>query len=101
MRSRHRVTVTLVSIVALLIAACGSGSSVTIDTAAPAGQTIEEFIGWDEFDEQAAYEAWLAMRARIDEMTAECMADHGLEYTQFGGGYDCAQALQEEISQET
>ena len=38
-------------------------------------QTLEEFMGWDRFDEQAAREAWFETSWRIEELTAECMED--------------------------
>lgn len=66
-----------VLVLALLAAGCGSSSSDVEP------QTLEEFMGWDEFVESAAIDAFIATDAQIEAMTVECMAGKGLEYTAF------------------
>lgn len=75
MRSRFRLLVGLLAVLGLLITSC-SESVMDFEP-----QTLEEFMGWDRFDEQAAREAWFETSWRIEELTAECMEEKGIEYT--------------------
>jgi hypothetical protein len=64
--------------------ACRSDlSCLPVEGPRPSFKRSDEFIGWDDFDEDAAHEAGLKPRLGIEELTAECMADQGLEYTPF------------------
>lgn len=78
MRNRIRLLVGLVAVLGLVVVSCGEP---VVDYEP---QTLEEFMGWDDFDERAAYEAWNETSRRIQELTVECMAAKGLEYTPFG-----------------
>lgn len=38
-------------------------------------------MGWDQVDETAKRQAWFESSWRVEELTAECMAGKGIEYT--------------------
>ncbi len=73
MRDRIRLPLGLVVTSVLLAVSCGKP--------AVEPQTLDEFIGWDQFDERAAEEAWNDNWRQIEEMTVACMAEKGLDYT--------------------
>lgn len=73
----HRV-VWLAILVAVVSVSCADTTSEP--RAVPSElQTIDEFMGWAEVDEDAS-QAFIDLRHRIEGMLVECMADQGLEY---------------------
>jgi hypothetical protein len=67
--------------VAVLLIGTSCGSADVLPTTGPSSQTLDEFMGWADFDQAAADRAHADLMARVGEMTVECMADHGLDYT--------------------
>lgn len=79
MRNRTSLAVGLTIILALVSAACAETTSEP-QRAPSELETLDEFIGWADFDEEAEHQAYVVLRSRIEGMLVECMADKGLEY---------------------
>lgn len=75
MRNRSCSLVGLLAVAGLLVASCGG-----VDYEP---QTLDEFMGWDIFDEEAAEEAFEEANRQIDELVKACLADKGYEVPEF------------------
>lgn len=73
MRNRPSLMLGLALVLVLLASSCGGAASD--------GQTLDEVMGWDDFDEQGAHQAYVELSTEAQEMVADCMAGKGLEYT--------------------
>jgi hypothetical protein len=77
---RRISTLVIVLVVVLPAASCGDDADVG-PTTGPSSQSIAEFMGWADFDWEAADQAHADLMTRVGDMALGCMTEHGLDYT--------------------
>jgi hypothetical protein len=75
MRNRSHSLAGLLAAAALVAASCGGPSYEP--------QTLDEFMGWDTFDEDAAAAAFEGVNRQIEQQVAACLAEKGYEVPDF------------------
>lgn len=84
MTTGTRLVVGFVTILSVIPTSCGGTTSESRGVP-PEPQTLDEFLGWADFDESDERQAHVDLRGTIDGMLVECMAGRGLDYAPYEG----------------